>query len=163
MTVIADIYLEVNELPLETYGWRTVEGSYDELLNSPALRGDDLVMPNASGVRPYQRVVTVTLVSIPLLITGAFDEDGTPRSNPMTGMMVNRDALRSSLGIAGGDPDRGTVPAVFHRGDVSLLDWGGPVTVLGLNGFTVLDAIAGDAMVRLDLSIPDGELVEVGS
>lgn len=160
MTVISDVYLEVNSIPLETYGWRTVDIGYDELLNSPALIGSDLDMVTVPGVRPYPRRITVTVVSIPLLVAGAMDEDGTPFSNPLMGLMTNRDTLRAGLGIAAdGDADRGTVTATFHRGD--LPSWEGPVTVLGLNGWTTLGGT--DALVRLDLSIPDGELVEVGS
>lgn len=161
MTVISDIYLEVNSIPLETYAWRTVEPAYDELLNTPALIGADLDMLRTRGVRAYPRRVTATVVSIPLLVIGSSDEDGDPTDDPMVGMMTHRDTLRSGLGIANdaADADRGTVTATFYRR--SLASWQGPVTVLGLNDWTTLGG--GDALVRLDLSIPGGELPEAGS
>jgi len=164
MTVTAPRWLDVNDIPLDTHAWRVVEGGYDVLLASPALRGEDLIMHGARGVRPYPRIVTVTVVSVPLLIIGAFDQDGEPIADPGEGMLEHRDYLRHGLGIAdeAEDADRGTVEAVFHRGG-SLPDWVGPVTVLGLNDWVTLDLDGGDAMVRLDLSIPDGELEETGS
>lgn len=163
MTVTATRYLEVNDIPLDTHAWRVVDEGYDQLLNSPALRGEDLTMHGAKGRRAYPRIIDTTIVSIPLLIIGAFDEDGDPIADPFEGMFEHRDYLRANLGIADdGDPNRGTVDAIFHRGG-TLPNWAGPVTVLGLNGWTTIDAYTGDAMVRLDLSIPDGELAASGS
>lgn len=162
MTVLpsVDDWGELNSIPLETYAWRTITGGYDELLNTPALRGEDLVMPGAAGRRPYPRILDATTVSIPMLLTGEFDEDGNPTTNPRAALLFHRDYLRANLGLAAdGDPDDGTVPFVLHRND--LADWSGPVTFLGIHGFTKL----GDrnAMMRLDLSIPDGELADTGS
>lgn len=151
---------ELNAVLLDTYAWRVVNEGYDELMNCPALRGEDLKMPGAKGVRPFPRVIAATTVSIPLLITGGFDQDGAPITKPGVGRMQHRDYLRANLGLAeDGDPDDGTVPFVFYRED--LPNWSGDVTFLGFFGWTNLGE--GDAMVRLDLSIPDGELAETGS
>lgn len=160
MTVLPTVpnYGELNGIPLDTYAWRVVNSGYDELLNCPRLRGTDLVMPGAQGVRPYPRIIDVTVVAIPMLVTGAFDEDGVPIANPRAGLLQHRDYLRANLGLAAtGD---GTVPFVFHRED-PLIDWSGDVTFLGFNGWTTLGM--SDALVRLDLSIPAGELAESGS
>lgn len=159
MTVLSGVtvYGVLNSVPLDTYGWRVIEGGYDELLNCPALRGSDLVMPGVPGRRPYPRLIDASIVSIPMVIGGATDQDGTPYSDPLVGLLTNRDYLRDNTGFAaGGD---GTVTFTFNRG--TLPDWSGPVTNLGFNGFTKIGRY--DAMVRLDLSIPDGELAEVGS
>lgn len=153
-------YGELNGVLLDTYAWRVVNEGYDALLNCPALRGTDLVMPHARGRRPYPRVIDATVVSFPMLISGHLDEDGEPISDPRTGLLQHRDYLRENLGLADdGDPVDGTVPFVFHRED--LPDWTGDVTFLGFNGWTTLGR--SDALVRLDLSIPDGELAETGS
>lgn len=162
MTVLpsVDDWAELNGIPLETYAWRTITGGYDELLNTPALRGDDLVMPGAVGRRPYPRILDATTVSIPMVLTGTVDEDGAATANPRVALLFHRDYLRNNLGLAAdGDPDDGTVPFVFHRN--GLADWSGTVTFLGVRGFTKLGDR--DAMMRLDLSIPDGELAETGS
>lgn len=153
-------YGELNGVLLETYAWRTVGTGYDELLSTPSLRGIDLIMHGARGRRPYPRIIDATVVSIPMLISGQHDQDGVATANPRAALLDHRDYLRANLGLAeDGDPDDGTVPFVFHRDD--LPDWAGDVTFLGLNGWTTLGR--SDAMVRLDLSIPDGELAETGS
>lgn len=152
-----DVYGEVNSTPLETYGWRTFGTGYDELLNCPALRGENLVLPGAKGRRPYPRVGDETPVSIPLLVNGATNPDGTPYDKPLSGLLANRDLLRASIGVlASGD---GTVTFTFHRDDLD--PWSGPVTVLGFYDWVTMGGT--EAMTRLDLLIPDGELEVVGS
>lgn len=162
MTVTAVRYGVLNSVPLDTYAWQVVQDGYDELLNCPALRGADVVMPGAQGRRAYPRVIDATVVSIPLLIIGSLTQDGTPISDEVEGMLTHRDYLRNNLGMPeDADADRGTVPFVFHRGGGTLADWEGDVTFLGLQGFTTLGG--GEALVRIDLSIPNGELQEAES
>lgn len=154
MTVTATRYATVNSVPLDTYGWRVIAGGYDELLDTPALRGDDLVMPGAAGVRAYPRVIDVTTVSIGMVINGKKNEAGTPYADPIAGMLTNRDYLEANLGIAddAADATRGTVPFTFVRaGALSTLT--ADVTVLGLRGWTTRGG--GLALVRLDLSFPE--------
>lgn len=160
MTLLPGIsdFGELNTVILDTYAWRVVDSGYDDLLSCPALRGEDLVMHGAKGRRAYPRIIDATVVSIPMLITGAFDQDGDPIENPRKGLFENRDYLRDNLGFAD-DSDRGTVPFIFYRDD--LPNWAGDVTFLGLNDWTTIGRH--DAMARLDISIPDGELEETGS
>lgn len=161
MTVTAARYGVLNSVPLDTYAWEVVQDGYDELLDCPALRGIDVIMPGARGRRAYPREIDATVVSIPLHIIGSLTEDGTPISDEIEGMLTHRDYLRNNLGMPeDADADRGTVPFVFVRGG-SLADWEGEVTFLGLHGFTTLGG--GEALVRIDLSIPDGELEEAES
>lgn len=150
-----ETYAEINNVPLDTYGWRVVEGGYDELLNSPPVRGENLVMPGARGRRSYDPVADQATVSIPLFIEGRMDQDGDPASNPAAGMIDNRDYLITNLGL------RSLVTCVFHIEDSP--DWSGEVQPLGLYGWTTLNFRSGDAMVRLDLIIPDSELTVAGS
>lgn len=163
MTVTAIRYAEVNSVPLDTYAWYVVDDGYDELMNSPQLRGEDLVMPTATGRRAYPRVVDVMVVSIPLLIVGAFTPDGADISDPVEGMLTHQEYLQANLGLpgtSGVDADRGTVPFVFHRGG-SLPAWTAEVTFLGLNDWTTVGH--GEALARVDLSVPLGVFVESGS
>lgn len=160
MTVTATRYGILNGIPLDTYAWRVVDSGYDELLNTPQLRGEDITMPGAQGVRAYPRVIAATVVSIPLLIVGSLTEDGAAIADPYDGMLTHRDYLRANLGLADdSDPDRGTVPFVFIRGPI-LDAWLGDVTFLGIQGWTTLSG--GDALCRIDLSLPT-ELDEAGS
>lgn len=159
MTIIAERYATINGVALDTYAWRVVDSGYDELLNTPALRGDDMILPTASGRRAYTRVIDATVVSIPLLVIGGYDQDGVPKTDPVKGMLEHRAYLRSNLGLPGAtgiDANRGTVPMVFVRG-TGLGNLTGQVTFLGLFGWQTVGH--GEAMVRIDISIPAGELV----
>lgn len=161
MTVLSvPVWGELNTIPLETYAWRTFGTGYDELLNTPALRGQSLVMHGSKGRRSYPTIIDETTVSIPLSVTGEKDEDGNATTNPVTALLWHRDYLRNNLGLADdADADRGTVTFTLHRD--GLPDWTGPVVFLGLVGWTTLGDR--DAIARVDLRIPDGELAETGS
>lgn len=160
MTIISPNWLVVNTVPLETYAWQAMEDGYDDLLNTPQLRGEDLTLPGASGERPFPRVAGSLLVAVPLVIDGTRDQDGDPISNPRLGVRDHLRYLNANLGIASdGDPDDGTVPAEFHWEDGEV--WQGDVIVLGLNDVVTLGRTG--AMVRLDLKFPDGSMEEAGS
>lgn len=162
MTVTAAYHLVVNGIPLDTYAWRVIEGGYDDLLNTPALRGGDLVMPGARGVRAYPRIITVTPASISMMIDGSVDEDGVATADAVDGMFTHRDYLRENLGIAddAADADRGTVPATWVRGS-TLPEMDADITVLGIFDWRTYEG--GFATCRLDLLIPDGEFSEAGA
>lgn len=158
MTVTAERYATINAVPLDTYGWRVPRGGYDDLLNGRVVRGTDLTMPTASGRRAYPRKVDARTVSIPILINGKLNEAGTPYSDPIQGMLTNRDYLEATLGYpgtSGVDATRGTVPLTFVRkSPLSTLT--AQVTFLGLNDWTTRGG--GLALARIDLSIPTGVL-----
>lgn len=156
MTITATRYATINSVPLDTYGWRVPRGGYDDLLNGPALRGRDVVMPTAIGVRPYPRKITGTPVSIPLLVVGGFTENGAVNADPIKGMLENRDYLRGALGYPeDASATRGTVTMTFVRGS-GLSTLTGSVVLLGLNDWTTRGG--GLALWRIDLLIPGGEL-----
>lgn len=153
MTVTAVNYATVNSVPLDTYGWRVIAGGYDALLETPAVRGRDLVMPGAQGVRPYPRYIDAWQVSIGLVVDGKFTENGTPNANPVKGMFENRDYLEANLGIAddAADTVRGTVAFTLVRSGLATKT--ADVVVLGLRGWQTRGN--GLGLVRLDLSFPE--------
>lgn len=158
-------YATLNGVSLDTPAWQVIDSGYDQLLNTPQLRGTDVVLPGAHGQRAYPRLLDATVVSFPLLIVGSVDTDGDPIADPFQGMFQHRDYLHDNLGLpgtSGVDADRGTVPLVFVRGG-SLPNLTGEVTFLGLLDWVTIDGETGQAMARIDVSIPDGELVEAGS
>jgi hypothetical protein len=161
MSLTSDYYLEVNGVPLDTHAWMVLEGGYDDLLNSPQLRGADVVMPQARGRRTYPRIVDATPVSISMLIIGEVDEDGVPMADPLDGLFIHRDYLRDNLGIAeDADPTTGTVVATWVRG-TTLPALAGEVVVVGLFDFATM--AGGFATVRLDLILAEGGFTEGGS
>lgn len=158
MTITAPNYYVVNSIPLDTFGWRTVDTGYDLLLESPPFRGENVVMDGAPGRRAYPIVWDEAAVSIPMLIVGSLTEDGVPISNSVGGMKDHKRYLDEGL-VAGADANRGTVDSTFYWEDGDT--WTGEVQVLGLFGFTSLGG--GEALVRLDLRIPASRLEETGS
>lgn len=157
MSAVGDFYLEVNNVPLDTHAWRCL--SYDDLLNGPAVRGEDIIMPSAVGRRPKPRRIDALVVSLSMLVDGSVDEDGDALTMlPLEGVLSHRDYLVAELGL-GSEVDDGTVPATFYRGDLNPL--AGDVTVLAITDWRVMGGT--HASFRLDLSIPDGALVATGS
>lgn len=151
MTAVLDVYLEVNSVPLDTYGWRCLD--YSDLMDGPTLRGSDRLFPRAEGRRAKRRRIDARVVSLSMMVFGTQDQDNTPYSDPLLGLYANRDYLRANLGLAESTGD-GTVNAVFYRD--SLADLTGDVTVLAMADWQTVRGI--EATFRLDLSIPAGEL-----
>lgn len=110
-------YLEISSTPLATPAWRVLDLSK---LYGMSKRGSDLVMPGASGVRPYERVVTFRSIGLPIIIMGRQKRDGTVNSNIYEGLDDNVDALMTAVVEPPGTTE-GTRAAVWHRatGNVS--------------------------------------------
>lgn len=109
-------YLEIASTPLATPAWRILDLSK---LYGISKRGADLVMPGASGVRPYERVITYRSVALPLLVEGAQSRTGTPYSNIYEGLDDNIDALMTAIIVPPGTT-AGTRAAVWHRATGNL-------------------------------------------
>lgn len=156
MTVTRTWYLELNNIPLATYGWETPDLS--PLLDDPALRGTDRILPQRPGARGYPRVVTATIITLALDVVGAVDQDNDPYDDVFEGLITNFDYLKANLGLAEPSGD-GTVPAVFHRGDLDSLTT--DVHFLGFKG----TATKGTGVIRttFDISNPAGLWTPTGS
>lgn len=156
MTVTRTWYLEINSVPLATHAWEIPDLS--PLLDSGTLRGTDRLLPGAAGVRALPRRRTVTVLTFPLDVVGDVDDDGVAIADPNEGVNEHMAYLNANLGFASATGD-GTVPAVFHRGD--LPSWTADVHFLGFKGSQKL----GEFLVRttFDISIPAGAWEEVGS
>lgn len=156
MLITRDWYLELNSVPLACPAWEVPDLS--PLLDSGTLRGADVIIPGVEGVVPNRRRRTVHVVTLPFDVMGDVDVDGNPTADPLTGTVEHLDYLGGQLGFASGVDD-GTVPAVFHRGDLTSLT--ADVHFLGFKG----SQKQGEFLVRttFDLSIPSGAWVEVGS
>jgi hypothetical protein len=156
MTVITrDWYLEINGVPLATPAWEIPDLSI--LLDSPSLRGSDVLLPLA-GFRGYRRRPSLTVLTFALDVQGDVDEDGAPTADGLTGVVEHMEYLTTALGYAEATGD-GTVPAIFHRGSLPAL--GADVHFLGFKG----SQKQGTFLVRttFDISIPAGQWEEVGS
>lgn len=146
-------YVEIDGMPLSTPAWTTTQ--MDDLWGSPDVRGSDVLMPGAIGVRPHRRRPTVTPATIELAVVGDLAPDGTPYSSTRAGLATNCDLLRHLTGSDGVAED-GTRQATLH------LAPGSPVTTRAGRVHVLRLRIArnGDnlAVAQLELSIPAGAL-----
>lgn len=156
MTVTDPTWLTVNGVDLATHAWRITDLS--DLLADGPVRGRDRVIPLNPGARPYRRRRTVRVASLPMDIYGHYEQDGTPISDPMQGVIDHMLWLSGNLGI-GEDAAAtdGTVDAVWHLPDGGTLH--ADVHVLSLDN--VRDLGPGLLRCVLDLSFPTGGFVEV--
>jgi hypothetical protein len=156
VTVTRTWYLEINSVPLATYAWEIPDLS--ALLDSGAIRGSDDLIPGIDGAVPNRRRRTVWTLTFPLDVMGDVDDDGVAITDPNEGVNEHMAYLNGALGFAEPTGD-GTVPAVFHRGD--LPSWTADVHFLGFKGSSKL----GEFLVRttFDISIPAGRWEEAGS
>lgn len=121
-------WLVVNGVPLSTPAW-WITNLDPELLSAPAIRGDDLLVPHATGVLPNRRRITATVKQLAMVVSGNNASDGTVNSNWRTGLITNVEYLNANLGLASAT-GAGTVTATWHRWDGSTKT--AAVHVLGL-------------------------------
>lgn len=112
-------WLEIDGVPLSTPAWETTDAS--DLWGSANVRGEDLIIPGAAGVRPYPRRPTVTPATVELAVVGDTAPDGTALAEPRAGLAANCALLEALVGPNGVDAD-GTRLAVLHYAA------GGPAT-----------------------------------
>jgi hypothetical protein len=77
--------------PLSCPAWETTDLA--SLWSTPDLRGGDVLVPYAPGVRAGRRVVNSRRVAIPLVVFGTTDPDGEPYADARIGLRANLDAL----------------------------------------------------------------------
>jgi hypothetical protein len=149
-TIDAPEYLVIDGLPLSTPAWTTTEMS--DLLSTPEVRGDDLLVPYGDGVRAYPRRPTVTRASITLAVVGDTKPDGTPHVSYREGLRLNIEALSWLAGRDGLD-EHGTRLAELHLEGATR---SGRVHVLRMR-FTRRGPAYAEG--QMELSIPAGALM----
>jgi hypothetical protein len=87
-------YAVLNGVPLQTPAW--VHHNLWELWSGPAVRGGDVTVPHAQGVRPYPRVIDARKVVFELSILGDVDWQGIPNFEPRLGLWNNVEHLRAA-------------------------------------------------------------------
>lgn len=119
------------------------------------VRGQDRVVPGATGVVPYRRRLTVTRVDLRLLIVGdVIGQTGLPASDAVEGLATNVEYLRANVlaPVASSTGTRAatlTVPGQAARA--------ANVHVLGMTVQSYqLDPCAAISVNTLHLSIPGG-------
>ena len=88
-------HLEIDGVPLSTPAWEHT--NLQVLLGAAVVRGSNVVMPGAVGVRPVRRRPTETNLTLELAIFGGQSWDGTLNADPMTGLIANLDHLKANV------------------------------------------------------------------
>ena len=145
--ITAAEYIEINSIPLATPAWRVT--SLVPLWAGPALRGEDRLIEDTEGLRPYRRLVTATRVALPMAIFGDFTRENVPIADTRAGLHDNYDVLYTGL-LTPPLTTAGTVTAVWHKPGT---DRTAAVHVLGL---AVRELSPRAIRATLQLSIPDG-------
>lgn len=143
-------YLVIDGLPLSTPAWTTTEMS--DLIGSPEVRGDDLLVPYGDGMRAYPRRPTVTKATVSIDVVGDTKPDGTAHTSVRAGLRLNVEALMWLTSSAGVDV-HGTRLAELHLDGATRT---GRVHVLRLR---VARNGPNYAVCQLELSIPAGALM----
>lgn len=60
-------------------------------------RGEDRVLPSATGVIPYKRRITATRHDLRLVVVGDVDLNGTANSNSKTGLLTNLNYIYTNV------------------------------------------------------------------
>lgn len=96
-------------------------GGLLQVITTVDVRGEDRVLPGASGVIPYRRRRTATRYTFRLIVTGDVDENGNPNADAKMGLIDNLLYLRDNVvdPLTTGD---GTVPAIWTLPDASTLE-----------------------------------------
>lgn len=139
-------YLEINSYPFATPAARITD--LTPLFSLATRRGGDLLIPGASGARPYARIVSATQLVLPGVVFSDKTRTGATAGG-RAGLMGNLDAIATALAIP--NTTAGTLAAVWHRASGS--NWSAAVQV---EAFEVSAFGPGAARFKLTLTIPAG-------
>lgn len=73
------------------------DGTLFDLVFALEQRGEDRILPNATGVIPYRRRKTVTPVEVRLLVVGDVDQAGSPVADHTVGLFDNLQYLMANV------------------------------------------------------------------
>lgn len=68
-----------------------------QFLTLAEIRGQNRILPGATGVLPFRRRVTETRYALRLLVTGDVDETGAVNADPIAGLVDNLDYLWTNV------------------------------------------------------------------
>lgn len=88
-------YLTIDEMPLTTAAWETEDIA--SILDGPGTRGNDLTVPTRSGAVARRRITEPREITIPLVVNGYFDSNGSAHADPREGLLANIDELKRYL------------------------------------------------------------------
>jgi hypothetical protein len=109
-----DTYLQIGDVPLNCGAWEHT--NLQTVLSGPDVRGENLVMPGAVGVRALRRRPTETNQSIDLTVFGDKKWDGTEHTDPVAGLFANLAHLMANVVDTLATADSSRVATVLYPG-----------------------------------------------
>ena len=115
--------LTINAVPMNTAAWTMLDLTPFWL--PPTRRGADVLIPGQDGLRSFVRRPTATILSLPMVIVGTCDQDGTAYDDPWAGLETNLMYLRANvLDMMSVRPAVLTMPSgALWEGDVQIEDF----------------------------------------
>lgn len=89
--------LSMNRPAFAIVGDERGEGGYVKLWADFDVRGEDRILPSATGVIAYPRRMTVTRVDFRLLVVGDVDQAGAPVVDSVVGLQNNIEYIRANI------------------------------------------------------------------
>lgn len=89
------MHLEINGVPLSTPAWEHT--NLQAVLGAATVRGENVVMPGAVGVRAVRRRPTETNHTIELCVFGDRSWDGSTNTDPVMGLIANLEHLKTNV------------------------------------------------------------------
>lgn len=128
------------------------EGGLLGLITNIEQRGQDRILPTATGVIPYPRRNTVTTHEIRLLVVGEVDLNGSVNANPTAGLVTNLQYLMANVVAPPGGTD-GTRAATYTPPGGAALTADIHVTGMRQEGYYLRSLTAW--LGRLLISVPE--------
>jgi hypothetical protein len=143
--------LTINGVLMHRGAWDCVDVL--ELWEAADQRGSDRIISGVNGVIPFPRRPTVTKHSLPMVISGAVDQAGTPNTDPIIGLEANIDYLEANV-VNGSVAADGTVAASIVKPSGATRTANIHVLALRLG-----KRVRWNLLATLDISIPTGVFV----
>lgn len=144
-------HLVIDYIPLSTPAWEVT--NLQVLMSGPATRGENRLIPGATGVRPLRHRPTEKTVTLEMAVFGDREPDGTPRPDAEAGVWANWMILRGYFNSLITEPGDSVTPATLYYAGGTL---SGPVQVLA---YEIGDTIGpGNMFATLDLNLVNGML-----
>lgn len=138
-------HLEIDGVPLSTPAWEHL--NIQLLYSSASTRGENRVMPGASGRRALPWRFDETMRTLSMIVTGNRHWDGSLNADPVAGLWANVAHLTTNLAMPPATAD-GTRTAVLKRPGVS-----DRTAKIQVRGFEVTEDAYSPAAVGLSIDI----------
>lgn len=150
-TINLATHLEINGVPLSTPAWEHT--NLYTLLSAASVRGENVVMPGAVGVRPVRRRPTETNRTIDITVFGQQDWQGDDYEDPIMGLATNLAHLRANVVDTLATANSVRTAVIFLPEDTMT-------AAIQVLGFEITEALSpGCVQASMDIAVLRGQFV----